>query len=302
VPALIVVPTPAADQSQQVSTMAQCSTKSKPADPSGHADPNAERIAVTLHIVFNSDIRQFGYYDAAKQSPDDILYEYPTAHDATDAALVHGDEMRGDGQRLASNVDLTIEGGDWDEHLPPNTTVEAGPAFRNWFSSHLYELTEDELRKQVADDIEVAKAAYNSAAGRHDLPLGQAVEAAIHLHKKLYPDRTPRSNTPTQTQFLDVMFGGIDRRTRDRNYKAFLIVASQDWPTMDAGYAGPKVGLERIFAAAEQFGGRPPRPPRTPLKTRYQTLRDAFLNDDRNAGLEAIKQYEQEDTHRQRRA
>jgi hypothetical protein len=277
--------------------VARRSTKSKPADPAGQADPdpNAERVAVTLKIVFDSTIRRFGFYDTVNESLSDVVYEYPSVHEATDAALVYADETWGDGQRLDPNIDLTIEGGDWDGHIPANTTIIEGPAFRNCISGHLYELDEDELRRQIVDDIRGSKSAHNDMAMRHDLPIGQAVEAAMRLYKKLYHDRKRGSNAPTQGQFLDSIFDGIERRTRERNLKAFLIVASPEWPAMDSGYTGSKVGLERIFAAAEQFSGKSPKATRTPLKTRYQTLRDAVLARDYGNAEQAIGQFDRED-------
>ena len=93
----------------------------------------------------------------------------------------------------------------------------------------------------------------------------------------------------------DLRFDGIDRRTRDRNLKAFLIVVCENWPAMDTAYTGIKVGLERIFAAAEQFLGKPPKPARTPLKTRYQTLRDAVRSHDFDNAEQAIDRFDKED-------
>jgi hypothetical protein len=250
-----------------------------------------ERIQAVIKVIFDPETRLFGYYNPETDSS--APFEYPSAHEATDSALSFADDIWGDGKTLDPNVDLTIEGGDWDGHLPDHTRIIAGPSDRRWLNGHLYVLSEDELRERVIDGVARWKAADN--AERHAVPIGQAVDAAVKLYKWLYPNRKRLSNQPTQTQFLDTLFSTIEKSSRQRHHSAFLLVASADWPAMDKGYTGSKTGLARIFDAARQF--RKPTTQRrpTPLRERYRILSQTVRQGSYAAAQVVVDGFDRED-------
>ena len=264
---------------------------------SDDAPAGAERPKLTLRIVFDSQSRMFGYYDPTDETHCES-YSWPTAHEATDSALQYADEMCAD-DGGSDGVDLVIEGGDWGIKTKANVRIVEDQGLRRWFNGHLYEMDLDELTKAVTDEIADAKEQQEVLTARCEIPIGQCVDAARKLHQQLYGKRKRGSNAPALNAFLNEMFDGMDRRTRDRNHNAFLHIASDEWPEMDAQYKGTRTGLERIFAAAKEFhaANKPTvvKPKRTPLKRRYNDLLEAALDNDAKRSRDLANQFTQED-------
>jgi hypothetical protein len=262
------------------------------AKPKPTSTDTSDRIRAAILVVFDSHTRKFGYF-APDHEESCEEFTYSTAYEATEAAMEYA-ETAWDAD--FNSLDLTIEGGDADlELLPPNIRIITGPAYRKWLNGHLYEMSESELDERIAHDIVASTRADEDFAERWAVPIGQAIEAATLLHKLLYPDRKRGSNAPTQGQFLDNKFASLDKSTRQRNHSAFLIVADTEWPQMNAGYVGTKTGLARIFDAARQFRGKPPTPPRTPVRDRYRILVEKVREGNMEAARKTVNAFEQED-------
>jgi hypothetical protein len=252
--------------------------------------------AALIRVVFDPESRRFGYF-APEFENACTEFKYATAHEATSEALYFAETAWSDGGRLADvPIDLTIDGGD-SLDAPPNVRCVDSGDYRLWLNAHLYSYDENELRGRIVEDVEQAMAAQRELAARWEVPLGQSVEAARLLYKRLYPNRRRGSNDPTLGQFLDGLFP-VDQTTRDRWYKAYLIVASPDWPAMLTSYTGKRRGIAGIFDAARHFAGKPARPKRTPTRDRYVELRNAIDADDLQAARAAAKRHDDEDAER----
>jgi hypothetical protein len=252
--------------------------------------------AALIRVIFDPESRKFGFF-APEFERACTEFKYATAHEATSEAFCYAETAWCDGGKLAdASIDLTIEGGDFDDALPNVRRVDTGD-YRLWLNAHLYSFDEDELRRDIAQGVEQATAAQRELAARWEVPLGQSMEAARLLYKRRYPHRRRGSNDPTLNQYLDELFP-VDQTTRDRWYKAYMIVAASDWPAMLAGYAGKRKGIAGILDAARQFARKPTRPKRTPIRDRYAELRNALDADDLQAARAAAKRHDDEDTER----
>ena len=269
--------------------------KSKQADAA--TGTGAERPRLTLRIVFDFKSRKFGYYDVDAETHCES-FESETAHEATDNALQYADEVCTDDGGLDA-VDLVIEGGDWLAPTKPNVRIIESQGLRRHFNGHLYSMSMDELAKRIIDDWAAAKDHQEILTAKYEVPLGQAVDAVRRLYEEKYGKRQRKSNKPRLGDFLNNMFDGIDRRTRDRNYSAFLIVAAAEWPEMDSQYSGTRAGMERIFDAAREYYARArpvvQKPRRTPRAKRYKELMAAALDNDAQRSRDLANQFNDED-------
>jgi hypothetical protein len=76
--------------------------------------------------------------------------------------------------------------------------------------------------------------------------------------------------------FLDEMMPTVNKRTRERHLRTFLIVSSQDWLVILSTTEVKITGMVSILEAARIYA-RPTAPKRrkkTPLKQRYVELRN----------------------------
>jgi hypothetical protein len=262
-----------------------------------------ERERVTAEIIFDSAAHMFFFVIKFESDDDtDKAGPFPTAHAATDGCLTRIDEYCESIGGIDA-AEVTITGGDW-QHFEnyPSVKFEAGPRYRNWFSGDVYELKQEELAQEARKAIEKLTDATDAITARHSVPMGQRIDAATVLYTRMYGKRRRGSNAPTMTKFLDDMFKGIDERTRQRHHKAYLIVASDDWPSTDAAYCGTKLGLERILDAGKQWAGRPTKPRATVnrkqfnrLLNRIELVRDIAAHRTIEDVRAAFAQFDQED-------
>ena len=74
--------------------------------------------------------------------------------------------------------------------------------------------------------------------------------------------------------WLDEQMPKVPKRRRERHFKTFAIVSSDDWPLILETTEIEITGMDSILAAARAFS--PPRPRhkkvRTPLKKRYRGI------------------------------
>jgi hypothetical protein len=138
---------------------------------------------------------------------------FATAHAATDACLTYIDEYCSSIGGLDA-ADLTLLDGDFENFANyPHLKFEAGPRYRNWFNGDVYNMGQEELAQEAQDAIERLMQATDASTARHSVPLGQLIDAATLLHKKLYPKRRV-TDSPNLTQFLAGMFKKVDSGTR----------------------------------------------------------------------------------------
>jgi hypothetical protein len=236
-----------------------------------------ERERVTAEIIFDSATHLF-FFVIKFESDDDPNKSgpFPTAHAATDACLTHIDEYFSSIDGIDA-ADVALDGADWDHFENyPSVKFVAGPRYRNWLTGNVYEIQQEELAREAANAIEKLTEDTETITARHNVPLGQLIDAATVLYTRMYGKRRRGSNAPTMAAFLGDMFKGIDERTRQRHHKAYLIVASDDWPAMDKAYTGAKRGMERIFDAAKQWTGRLTKKRNTVSRKQYDRLLDRF--------------------------
>jgi hypothetical protein len=245
--------------------------------PRANKTGDGERESVAAQIIFDSATRMF-FYTIKFESDDDPDKSgpFPTAHAATDACLTHIDQYC-DSIGGIDAADATITGCDW-QHFEnyPSVKFVAGPRYRNWLSGDVYDMQQEELAQEALKAIEKLADATDAITARHSVPVGQLIDAATVLYTRMYGKRRRGSNAPTMTTFLGDMFKNIDERTRQRHHKAYLIVASDDWPAMDKAYTGAKRGMERIFDAAKQWAGRPTKKRNTVSRKQYDRLLNRF--------------------------
>jgi hypothetical protein len=154
-------------------------------------------------------------------------------------------------------------------NLQPHVHIIGSPGYRARIDGGLYDLNRDQLQAVHAQTKLHIDAHARSTTIDYEIPLGQQVHAACLIWDKL-----PRRSRPKMHDFLDEMMPAVNKRTRQRHLRAFLIVASDDWPVILATTEVEIIGLDSILKAARIYSPGPPRRKRTPLRQRYMELRD----------------------------
>ncbi len=236
-----------------------------------------------FRIVRDPGSGRWGYHEvprAVHPAKNDIVADgvqflFNTVAEATTGALRHLEPYWGD-----ASTTLLIEGGVAVPGIPSNARMIGSPGYRAGIDGGLYDLNQAELqavhertRRQSGDQARETTIQY-------DIPIGQQVHAFRELYEKLWPrHRRKPGSYPRMNDWLDQMMPTVKKRTRERHFKTFAIVSSDDWSAILVITDIEITGMDSILAAAKAFS--PPRPRRkkvrTPLKARYQALRSALL-------------------------
>jgi hypothetical protein len=182
--------------------------------------------------------------------------------------------------------------------IPVNARIIGSPGYRATIDGGLYDLDQSELQAVHERTLRHSGEQARETTVKYDIPLGQQVHAFRELREKLWPrHRRKRGSYPKVNDWLDQMMPTVQKRTRERHFKTFAIVSSDDWPVILAITEIEITGMESILRAARAFS--PPRSRRkkvrTPLKDRYQALRAALLTRRYAEGRRLALKFDEED-------
>jgi hypothetical protein len=182
--------------------------------------------------------------------------------------------------------------------MPTNARITGSPGYRARIDGGLYDMDQAQLQAEHARTIRQSDGEARQTAIHYDIPLGQQVDAFRDLYEKLWPRHTSRRKAaPKLNDFLDEMMPKVKKRKRERHFKTFAIVSSDDWPAILETTEIEITGMDSIAEAAKAFS--PPRPRhkkvRTPLKKRYQELRFLLLARRYEDGRRRALQFDEED-------
>jgi hypothetical protein len=225
--------------------------------------------------------------------PDDVQFPFNTVPEATTGALRHLEPYWGD-----PSTALLIEGGVAVPGMPVNARIIGSPGYRAAIDGGLYDLDQSELQAVHERTRRQSGEQARETTVKYDIPLGQQVHAFRELREKLWPrHRRKRGSYPKVNDWLDQMMPTVQKRTRERHFKTFAIVSSDDWPVILAITEIEITGMESILRAARAFS--PPRSRRkkvrTPLRDRYQALRAALLTRRYAEGRRLALKFDEED-------
>jgi hypothetical protein len=255
-----------------------------------------------IRVVLDTHSKLWGFYETEQTPthessgdddlPVDLDYPFNTVADATVGALRHVEPYWG------GTSALFIEGGVAVPGMPVNARIVGSPGYRAAIDGGLYDLNQAELqavheRTRRQSDVQARETAIE-----YDIPTGQQVHAFRELYEKLWPRHLRKPGSyPRLNDWLDQMMPKVEQRTRERHFKTFAIVSSDDWPVILATTEVEITGMDSILAAARAFS--PPRSRRrkvrTPLRARYQALRSALLRRRYEEGRRLALRFDEED-------
>ena len=254
-----------------------------------------------FRIVRDPGSGRWGYHEVSRAAhpaeddivPDDVQFPFNTVPEATAGALRHLEPYWGD-----PSTALLIEGGVAVPGMPVNARIIGSPGYRATIDGGLYDLDQSELQAVHERTRRQSGEQARETAVKYDIPVGQQVHAFRELYEKLWPrHRRKRGSYPKINDWLDQMMPTVKKRTRERHFKTFAIVSSDDWPVILAITEIEITGMDSILSAARAFS--PPRPRRkkvrTPLRSRYQALRSALLTRRYEEGRRLALGFDEED-------
>lgn len=176
--------------------------------------------------------------------------------------------------------------------MPRNARITGSPGYLTRIDAGLYDLSQEQLQAEHARTVRQSDGQARQTTITYDIPIGQQVHAFRELYDRLWPKHRRRRGTyPKLNNWLDEMMPKVPKRRRERHFKSFAIVTSDDWQSILA-----TTDME-ITAAARAFS--PPRPShkkiRTPLKKRYQELRFLLLARRYEDGRRRALEFDEED-------
>jgi hypothetical protein len=250
-------------------------------------------------IVRDSRSNRWGLHEMPRSAhpteddtvPDGVQFPFNTVAEATTGALLHLQPYWGD-----TSTALLIHGGVPVPGMPANARIIGSPGYRACIDGGLYDLDQDELQAVHERTRRQSSELARQNAINYDIPIGQQVHAFRELREKLWPNHRKRSSgAPKTNDWLDQMMPGVKKRTRERHFKTFAIVSSDDWPDMVALAQEEITGMESILRVARAFSPPPPRKKKTPMKERYLKLRDAIRSEKYAEARQLIDQFDDED-------
>jgi hypothetical protein len=253
-----------------------------------------------IYVLFDHRSLRWGFWEAPDLAnpsradvPDDLEYRFTNVEDATLGALQHLQPFWGD-----TSSALLIDGGSVVPGMPPNAKVFGSPGYRARIDARVYEMSQEQLQAEHARTMRQSDRQARHTAIAHDIPIGQQVHAFRLLYEVLWPRHRRRAGgAPKLNDWLDQRMPKVPKRRRERHFKTFAIVASEDWPVILATTDLEITGMESILEAAKAFS--PPRPRhkkvRTPLKKRYQQLRFLLLARRYEDGRRRALEFDEED-------
>jgi hypothetical protein len=222
-----------------------------------------------FRIVRDPGSGRWGYHEVSRAAhpaeddilPDDVQFPFNTVAEATTGALRHLEPYWGD-----PSTALLIEGGVAVPGIPVNARIIGSPGYRATIDGGLYDLDQSELQAVHERTLRHSGEQARETTVKYDIPLGQQVHAFRELREKLWPrHRRKRGSYPKVNDWLDQMMPTVQKRTRERHFKTFAIVSSDDWPVILAITEIEITGMESILRAARAFS--PPRSRRKKVRT-----------------------------------
>ncbi len=254
-----------------------------------------------LSIVRDPGSGRWGYHEVSRAAhpaeddvvPVDVQFPFNTVPEATAGALRHLEPYWGD-----PSTTLLIEGGVAVPGIPSNARMIGSPGYRAAIDGGLYDLDQSELQTVHERTRRQSGEQARETAVKYDIPVGQQVHAFRELREKLWPrHRRKRGSYPKINDWLDQMMPTVKKRTRERHFKTFAIVSSDDWSAILATTEIEITGMDLILAAAKAFSPSRPRRKkvRTPLRYRYEALRTALLARRYAEGRRLALKFDEED-------
>jgi hypothetical protein len=234
--------------------------------------------------------RRWGFYPshatAGDEVPDDVEYRFNTVEAATIGALQYLEPYWND------DSSLVIHNGVRVSDMPSNAVVTGSPGYRARIDASLYDLGLEQLQAVHLQTERQIDAQAEQTAISYEIPLGQLVHAFYLKWEKLAKESRPKLH-----DWLDEVMPRISKRKRQRHLRTFLIVSSEDWPSILRTTEVAITGMESIERAARIYAGRtrPPRKKRTPVTERYMALRGAVIRGDLVEAQQLVAKYDSED-------
>jgi hypothetical protein len=251
-----------------------------------------------IRIWFDTHSKRWGFFesqvpfDVERDVPDDLEYPHNTVEDATVGALRQLEVFWGDASIL------WIHGGVVVPAMPRNARITGSPGYRARIDGGLYDMDQAHRQAEHARTMRQSDGQARQSAIHYDIPLGQQVHAFRELYVRLWPrHRRRRSGAPKLNDFLDEMIPKVKKRRRERHFKTFAIVSSDDWPAILETTDIEITGMESILEAAKAFSPPTPRHKkvRTPVTKRYQELRILLLTRRYEDGRRRALEFDEED-------
>jgi hypothetical protein len=261
-------------------------------EPLPAGDDHLIRIAFDTHSkrwdFFESQVP----FDPERDVPDNLEYQFNTVQDATIGALRHLEAFWGDTSML------WIHGGVVVPNMPTNARITGSPGYRARFDAGLYDMNQPQLQAEYARVQRRSGEQARRTTIDYDIPIGQQVHAFRELYDRLWPKhRRKRGTYPKLNDWFDEQMPKVPKRRRERHFKTFAIVSSDDWPDILATTVIEITGMESILAAARAFS--PPLPrhkkTRTPLKQRYDELNFLLIARRYEEGRRRALEFDEED-------
>jgi hypothetical protein len=234
--------------------------------------------------------RRWGFYPshaiAGDEVPDDVEYRFNTVEAATTGALQYLEPYWNDGSPLVIHNGVRVQG------MPANAVVTGSPGYRARIDAGLYDMGLERLQAVHLQTKSQIDANARQTAANHEIPLGQLIHAFCLVWEKL-----PKASRPKMHDWLDQVMPRITKRKRQRHLRAFLIVSSEDWPSILRTTEVAITGMESILQAARIYSKptTPPRKKKTPTGQRYLALRKAVIRRDLVEAQQLVAQYDRED-------
>jgi hypothetical protein len=218
--------------------------------------------------------------------PDDVEYRFNTVEAATVGALQYLEPYWNDGSTLVIHNGVRVP------DMPSNAVVTGSPGYRAKIDAGLYGMGLEQLQTVHFQIEQQIGAQARQSAINQEIPFGQLVHAFYLIWEKL-----PKQSRPRLHNWLDEMMPGTSKRKRQRHLRTFLIVSSEDWPSILRTTEVVITGMESILHAARIYVGRttPPRKKRTPMTERYMALREAVIRGDLVEARQLVERYDSED-------
>ena len=236
--------------------------------------------------------RRWGFYPshatAGDEVPDDVEYRFNTVEAATIGALQYLEPYWNDDSTLVIHNGVRVP------DMPSNAVVTGSPGYRARIDAGLWDMGLEQLQAVLLQTERQIDAQAKQTAVSYDIPLGQLVHAFCLMWEKLAKKSRPRLH-----DWLDDVMPRMSKRKRQRHLRTFLIVASEDWPSILRTTEVAITGMESIERAARIYSGRmtPPRKKRTPVTQRYMALRGAVIRGDLVEAQQVVAKYDSEDAN-----
>ncbi len=153
--------------------------------------------------------------------PDNVEYRFNTVEVATTSALQYLAPYWND------DSSLVIHNGVRVPDMPSNAVVTGSPGYRARIDAGLYDIGLEQLQAVHFQTERQIDAQAKQTAINYEIPLGQLVHAFCLMWEKL-----PRRSRPKLHDWLDEVMPRVSKRKRQRHLRTFLIVSSEDWPSI----------------------------------------------------------------------